>query len=223
MLTVQGKEIFTTIGELVDPRYTALLLIDIQNDYIAPGGYFDKMGNDLSAVRQLVPRVKSVLEAARRSNVLVVHVRKTLYPDLLAESPCNLRSRLVRLGDDSTDYSKKLLPYCIDGTWGWRTVEDLSPLTNEVVVRKHNTSAFASTTLPVILKSNDIKSVVISGLATNGCVLATALDAPCNGYYAVVLSDCVASTRGVLHDAALSIMSQCIDVVNSGQVLDVWK
>lgn len=222
MLVVNGKEVFTTLEELVNPRHTALLLIDLQNDFIMPGGAFDKQGKYSSALHEIVPNVKRVLEAARHSGVLVVHVQFTCYPDFLVESPVALHQRLLRTGYTSGDTIEKLVPDCIQGTWGWQVVDELAPLPNEVVVMKHRQSAFIGTDLDMILRSNGIKSVCIVGLVTQGCVLATATDAVFFEYYPVILRDCVGSRKPTVHEAALLVMSSSKDITSSEKVLEIW-
>jgi len=221
MQVINGKQVFTTIEELVDPKYTALLLIDIQNDYITRGGIWGESGEQF-VLGQFVPNIKRVLDAARHSDILIVYLQNTIHPDFMAESPASLRSRLIRLGYEGDDSTKKLIPYCVDGTWGWQIIDELAPLPNETVIKKHRPSSFMGTSLEMILRSNDIKSVVIVGLVTQGCVLATAIDAQSFGYCTIILRDCVVSHKPILHDAALLIMSGDKDIVNSGEVLKVW-
>ncbi len=223
MLIIDSKEVFTTVEELVNPKHTALLLIDIQNDFITPGGRCDKLGWDLSTVCQIVRPVKRVLQAARYCGILVVHVQMTLYPKFLADSPASLRVWALLTRYQSTSSVESLSLPCIDGTWGCQIVDGLTPLPNEVIVKKHRASAFMGTDLDMILRSNSIKSVAIAGVATNGCVLATANDTPFLDYYPVILRDCVASHSPELHDAALLIMSNAKDVVDSREVLKVWN
>jgi len=222
MLTIDGKEVFTTLEELVNPKHTALLLIDLQNDFIIPGGYIDKSGQDLSMVRQILQPVKRVLQAARKYSVLVVHVQMTVYTGSLADSPVSLRWRLRGPSHKGNGSTETLPRACIDGTLGWQIVDELAPLPNEVVVKKHRGSAFIGTNLDMILRSNAIKSVVIVGLVTHGCVLATAIDTPLFDYYPILLRDCVAGYEAELHDATLLIMSRTKDVVESTEVLEIW-
>lgn len=222
MIIVHGKEIFTTLEELVNPRHTALLLIDLQNDYMMPGGYFDKLA-DCSAIREIVPPIKRVLEAARQSHVLVVYVQMTFYPDFLAESPVGLYRRLLRIGSKSANSVEKLLPYCVEGTWGWQIVDELAPLSNEIVVKKHCASAFIGTSLDMILRGNGIKCVNVVGLVTHGCVMSTGIDASFFDYYTVVLRNCVADPNQTFHDAAILLMSHTRDVVDSREVLEIWQ
>ena len=222
MLIIGGKEVFTTIEELVNPKHTALLLIDLQNDFIMPGGYLDKLGRDTSTLRGIVERVRRILEVARRSDVPVVHVQMTLYPKFLSDSPAFLRARLLLTGCKDSSSVENLPPLCIEGTWGWQIVDELRPLPSEVVVKKHRPSAFIGTNLDMILRSNGIKSVTIVGVVTHGCVMATANDASFFEYYPILLRDCVASHKPELHEAAFLIMSQAKDLVDSEEVLEVW-
>lgn len=223
MLVFNGKEVFSTLEELVAPKHTALLLIDLQNDYLMPGGYHDKLKWDNSACRQIVSPVKRVLEAARHSDVLVVHIQMTLYPGYLADSPASLRSHLLKMGLKGSVSIEKLPIRCIDGTWGWQRIDELTPLPNEVVVKKHRSSAFIGTDLDMILRSNGIKSAVITGLVTQGCVMATALDALLFDYYPILLQDCIASPSSELHDAAFLVMSHKMDTAVSEDVFKIWS
>ena len=222
MLVINGKEVFTTLEEVVDPKHNALLLIDIQNDYVMPGGNFDRRGWDRSPFRQMISNTKRVLEAARHSGVLVVFVQMTLYPEHLAESHASLHSDLLRYGYKNGDSVDKLLTRCVEGTQGWQIVDELTPLPNEVVVRKHRSSAFIGTTIDRVLRSNNIKSVTITGLQTHGCVIATANDALFFDYCPVLLRDCNASMEQGLHDAAILVMSQKMDVADSEDVIKIW-
>ncbi|MFC2016704.1 cysteine hydrolase family protein [Chloroflexota bacterium] len=221
MQVINGKEVFTTIKELADPGYTALLLIDIQNDYITRGGIRGGLG-DQFVLGQFVPNVKRVLEAARHSDILIVYLQFTMHPNFMAESPASLRGRLLRMGYKNGDSIDKLVPYCIDGTWGWQIIDELAPLPSETVIKKHRNSSFIGTSLDMILSSNGIKSVVIVGLVTHACVLATAIDAQSFGYCSIILRDCVISHKPMLHDAALLVMSESKDVVDSREILKVW-
>lgn len=220
MQIVNGKKVFTTLQELTEPKHTALLLIDIQNDYISPGGVWAKTGEKFE-LGQFVPNVKRVLDSARRNGVMVVFMQFTTHPNFIEESPASLRGRLLRAGDQNGKHGD-LTSYCIEGTWGWQMIDKLTPLPGEFVLKKHRLSSFYGTSLDIILSSNGIKSIVIAGLVTHGCVLATVLDAQPMGYYPVLLRDCIVSHKPQLHDAALFLMSESKDVIGSKELLAVW-
>ena len=240
MQLINGKEVFTTLDEIMRPEHTALLLIDLQNDYMKPGGTYHEKGEESpkpygpipfvysSSFSEIIPSVKSVLDAARRLNILVVHLQMTFYPNSLAESPVEIYRQLKKLkrGNHPEDIAGKLTPYCIHGTWGWQIIDELAPKANELVVLKHRSSAFVGTNLDMLLRSNRIKSVCITGVVSTGCVLSTAIDAGFYDYYCVVLEDCVAGRSGRSpdqHVAALSIMSGRGDVSKSEKVLEIWE
>ena len=222
MLVIKGKEVFTTLEELVEPKHTALLLIDLQNGYTMSGGVIDKRGQNRSALLQIIPPVKRVLEAARSSGVLVVHVQMTRYADLWTESPASLRAFLLHSDYKSGDPSDKLPTHSTLGTWAWQIADELTPLPTEIVVRKHRPSAFIGTDMNQILRSNSIKTVAIVGAVTEGCVMATAKDAQLFDYYPVILQDCIASGHQARHDAAFFLLSEDMDVADSEEVLKIW-
>jgi nicotinamidase-related amidase len=229
MITIEGKQIFTTLEELVNPEYTALLLVDIQNDYCSRGGYLDKVGLDISMARQVPTRVKPVLEAARRCGVLVVHIVMTYYPGRHESSAAWLRmvyklrvAAAKRLGKPE-ESAAQWMGETMEGTWGCQEVDEVAPLPGEIIVKKHRSSAFVGTNLDMILRTNGIKSVVSVGVVTEGCVESTARDAQFYDYYSIVLGDCIATGTRELHEAALFIMSNRVDIVDSSEVIEVWS
>ena len=225
MINIYGKEIFTTLSELVNPEYTALLLIDIQNDFCCQGGSFDKMGLDMSMLQQVPRRVKPVLRAARRSGVLVMHIRNTCHPNHVSDSGAWLHMLLKNVGIDlkaSMKEDQQVLMTTMEGTWGWQEVDEVAPQPGESIIKKHRSSAFIGTDLDMILRSNGIKSVVSVGVATEGCVESTARDAQFFDYYPVLLRDCVATRKSEIHEAAMLVMSTRFDVQDSSEIIDIW-
>jgi nicotinamidase-related amidase len=221
LITVAGKEVFTELTELVNPGHTALLLIDMQRDFVDPDGAFGELGVDLSMYRESVPRLANLLEHARRAPALVVHVQNTTLPDRMSDSPAqirfNLRMHAGRRGGDAP------LRYSIAGTPGNDFVEELAPRGDELVVRKHRSSAFWGTDLELLLRSNGIKTVVIGGCTTEGCVESTARDAMFNDLYVVIAVDCVASDDREQHEASLLLMRHRFDLATADEISAVWS
>ncbi|MBI2854118.1 MAG: cysteine hydrolase [Chloroflexi bacterium] len=217
---MNAKRVPLSVEEILEPGRTALLLVDIQNDYAMPGGYLQKQGYDITSCNQIIPRAKRVLDAARRAGVLVVFAQMTYYAEPLAESPSLLRTRMKRAGATSPN---GLPPSCIEGTWGWQIVEELKPLPGEIIIRKHRNSAFHGTDLDLILRSNGITSVAVTGVVTNACVLASFIDCSAFDYFAVLLKDCVASTRREMDEAARLIMGNGGDVLDSDEAIRIWS
>ena len=228
MIIIEGKQIFTTLEELVNPEYTALLLIDIQNDFCSPGGFFDKRGSDISMLGQAPSRAKPVLEAARRCGVLVIHIQQTNYPKCMSDSSAWLRMLYRRRvaeakgAGEEDELAAIRIRYTLEGTWGWQEVDEVAPQPGELIVKKHRSSAFIGTDLDMMLRSNGIKSVVSVGVLTEGCVESTTRDAQFFDYYPILLRDCVATTTREIHEAALLVLSTRVDIVDSSEVMEIW-
>jgi nicotinamidase-related amidase len=220
LITVEGKEVFTELSELVDPAHTALLLIDMQRDFVDPEGAFGLLGVDLSMYRESLPMLAGLLRAARRAPVLVIHVQNTTLPGRISDSPAQIRFNLRMHGGMRRDGVP--LRYSVDGTPGHAFVRELAPDAGELVVRKHRSSAFWGTNLELLLRSNGIKTVVIGGCTTEGCVESTARDAMFNDLYVVIAVDCVASDDREQHDASLLLMRHRFDMAGADEIAAVW-
>jgi nicotinamidase-related amidase len=211
MQEIFGKLVYDKLSEVVAPAHTALILVDMQNDFLAPEGNSARVeGRDVSEVPDVIHTLAGLLEEARRVGVLVVHLQNTTLPDGRSDSPAFLAAK-ARVAKNPL--------YTLDGTWGHEFVDDLAPVAGEVVVRKHRSSGFVNTDLDLILRANRIESVVVTGCITNGCVLATAQHARFNDYYTVVPEDCVWTwATEEMRDAALRMM----DTVKSAEVAAEW-
>jgi len=220
MITVEGKAVYTELEELVDPSHTALVLIDMQCDFVEKDGLFDRLGVDLSMYGSSRPKLQSLLQAAREAGVLVVHVQNTALPNRLSDSPSQIRFNLrmhegPRSGGDP-------LRYTVPGTPGHAFVADLAPQGDELVVRKHRSSAFWGTNLDLLLRSNSIETVIATGCTTEGCVESTARDAMFSSYYVVVAEDCVASDDPAQHEAAMLLMRHRFDLATGEDISKIW-
>ena len=178
-----GKEIPISVPELVDPKHSALLIIDVQNDYA-------KMNGRL-LYPQLVKNLVRMVEAARRAGILVLYIQDTVLRDRLSDSPAWIRHYM--LGESKRDPSE-IGTGGLDGTKGQEIIDEIRPQQNEIIIKKFRSSAFVGTCLDLILRSNNIKSIVVTGLFTEGCVESTCRDAS-NEYFVVLAEDCVHSDR----------------------------
>ena len=142
----------------VNPASAAVLVIDMQNDFCAKGGYFDRTGADLSLVEPAVDRAVELIEAARSADVPVIFVRSHYDPVYLSEAQ-NARRR--RLGWE--------MPLCRQGTWGVEFYK-VAPKPGETIITKHRYDAFHQTDLELVLRTNALQSLVLTGVATNVCV-----------------------------------------------------
>lgn len=113
--------------------------------------------------------------------------------------------------------------YTVDGSEGQAVIPELAPIEGELLVRKYRSSSFWGTNLDMLLRSNGIQTLVMTGCTTEGCVESTARDAMFNDYYVVVAEDCVASDDREQHDASLLLMRHRFDVVASPEIISTWE
>lgn len=215
MTAVTEKGRLLSDAERLDPAHTALVLIDIQNDFCHPEGCFGLLGNDLGMMPELARRSRGLLDAARRRGMLVLFVRATYDGEVLSGPLAETYHR--RQFTDSQ---------CLEGSVGADWYGDLRPdpaAANEVVVTKHRFSAFRGSDIDLYLRSNGIRTVVFAGVVTSGCVESTLRDAFFSDYYVAVASDCVAEASEDRHRASLAKIEQAFGVVRSAaDIAGIW-
>jgi nicotinamidase-related amidase len=217
MRVVRGTEVLTELAELVEPRRTALLIVDLQRDFCTDDGVSGRAGRDLSLVKNAVANTRTVLDAARTAGVLPIFVQNIFLHGLRSMSGPWLRA-LIANGTVDIEKGWTLL-----GTPGAEMDPALTPRADDIVLQKFRSSAFFGTGLATILRANDIRSVICAGAVTEGCLESTARDAVFHDFYTIVLDDCVGSFDPLLHEAALRVLKTRCDVVPSRQVLEVWS
>jgi nicotinamidase-related amidase len=169
---------------------TALVIIDMQRDFVEPGGFGESLGNDVGRLRAVIPVLADVLEKARAAGMLVIHTREGHRPDLSDCPPAKLnRGRpSQRIGDPSPN--GRIL---IRGEKGHDIIPELYPIEGEPVVDKPGKGAFYATEFGDILAKRGIRKLVVTGVTTEVCVHTTVREANDRGYECLVLSDCVGS------------------------------
>lgn len=220
MIEIEGKQVLTELAELVAPRRAALVLVDMQRDFLDDNGAFGRLGVDLGMYPAMRPKLAGLLDAARQAGVLVVHVQMNSLPGRLSDSPAQLRFNLRM--HESARAGGPALRYTVPGTPGHEFVREFQPRPGELVVPKWRSSAFWGTNLDLLLRSNDIRTVIVTGLTTEGCVESTARDALFNDYYVVVAEDCVASDDRRQHDASLLLMRHRFDLADAAEIGALW-
>lgn len=186
-----------------DPRSSAVVVIDMQNYDVSPGGYFDLTGVDTTHGRNVVQPIKHLIEGARRANVPVIYTRNIVPRDPLRrpseESPWYWKS-----GRRAEEASPELQRAAgIEGNWGAEIVDDLAPMPGDLVVDKTTYSAFVHTGFDQLLRRRGVRTLFITGIGTPTCVDATARDAYFHEYWAVVVSDCCGAILPETHEQAL--------------------
>jgi nicotinamidase-related amidase len=173
-----------------DPARAALVLIDMQRDFIEPGGFGETLGNDVTRLQAIVPATRRVLAAWRAAEGLVVHTRESHAPDL-SDCPRAKRERgspRLRIGDVGP--MGRIL---VRGEPGNQIVPELAPLAGELVIDKPGKGAFHATTLHAELSHRGITHLVFAGVTTEVCVQTSMREANDRGYDALLLEDCTES------------------------------
>jgi nicotinamidase-related amidase len=188
----------------LDPAHAALLVIDMQRDFLLPDGYAAKAGLDISLLRATIGPVTSVVAAARAAGIAIIHTREGHVPDL-SDCPPWKRERSRRAGAEigSQGPLGRLL---VRGESGHDFIDELKPAPGELVVDKPGYSAFVHTDLQQHLDARGIATLLLAGITTEVCVSSTLRDAIDRGYRCFTVGDACASANRALHDAALAMI-----------------
>jgi ureidoacrylate peracid hydrolase len=205
-------EVLKTLKERCDPRYAALIVVDVQNDFVSPEGSAGKRGDDVGAAISMIPNLMRLIEEGRRIGFTIIYVRTT-HSDW-TDTP----SWIYRTSQKSG------LNTCRDGSWGAEFYDGISPLPSERVVTKHRYSAFINTDLNTVLRARGIQSVLVCGVATNVCVETTARDGYMYDYYVTMIDDCSAAYDAKLHMSTLENIRRHFGLVaSSHEIIETWS
>jgi biuret amidohydrolase len=187
----------------VDLARTALLMIDMQRDFLEPGGFGETLGNDVSLLQAAVAPCQALLEGARRYGMLIVHTREGHRADL-SDAP----KAKVERGAPSMRIGAKgpMGRILIRGEAGHDIVPALYPRAGEPIVDKPGKGAFYATDLQSILHNRAIENLMVCGVTTEVCVHTTVREANDRGYRCIVPSDCCASYFPEFHEVALRMV-----------------
>jgi nicotinamidase-related amidase len=187
----------------VDLNRTALLIIDMQRDFLEPGGFGETLGNDVARLAIAIEPCRSVLEAVRRHGLPVVHTREGHRPDLSDAPPVKLERGAPRLRIGAPGPMGRIL---VRGEPGHDIIAALYPIPGEPVIDKPGKGAFYQTELELILRNWAIENLLVCGVTTEVCVNTTVREANDRGYRCIVLADCCASYFPHFHDAGLAMI-----------------
>jgi nicotinamidase-related amidase len=187
----------------VDLDATALIIIDMQRDFLEPGGFGETLGNDVSRLMAAVGPCRGVLEAARRRGVLVIHTREGHRPDLSDAPPAKLERGTPSLRIGAPGPMGRIL---VRGEPGHDIVPALYPVAGEPVIDKPGKGAFYQTELELMLRNRGVENLLVCGVTTEVCVNTTVREANDRGYRCIVLADCCASYFPQFHEAGLAMI-----------------
>lgn len=208
---------------VLDLRRTAILIIDLQNDFCAAGGWVDHIGGDYEADRAPIAPLQALLPALRAAQVPVIWVNWGNRPDLANMAPPQIHlyknsGAGVGLGDPLPEGRGNVLE---KDSWAAAVVDELEPLAGDIQVDKYRISGFWDTPLDSILRNLGVKSILFAGCNTDQCVLHTLTDANFLGYGCVMLEDCCAtSSPAFCTEATVWNVKKCFGfVTGSSQLL----
>lgn len=185
------------------PSKCALLIIDMQRDFLEPGGFGEMLGNDVSQLRQSIEPNKKLLSAWRAAGLQVLHTREGHRPDLADLPPAKkVRGHGAKTIGDTGPMGRIL----IRGEAGHDIIPELYPLPGEPVIDKPGKGAFFATDLHAILQNLGITQLIITGVTTEVCVNTTVREANDRGYECLVPEDCVASYFPVFQEMGLKMI-----------------
>jgi len=212
----------------IEPSRTAVIVVDMQNDFGAEGGMFERAGIDIAPIQATVGPTARVLAAARHAGMTVIYLKMELRPDLSdaggPASPNWLKHQRLAIGETVTAPDGTESRILIRETWNTQILPELAPRAGDIVISKQRYSGFYGTDLDVILKSLGINHLVFTGCTTSVCVESTLRDAMFRDYRCLVLSDCVAEPIGnglvrTNHEASLLVIERLFGWVSDSSAL----
>jgi nicotinamidase-related amidase len=188
----------------VDPNRTAVVMIDMQRDFLEPGGFGHSLGNDLTQLTKVIAPCQGLLAAVRSAGMLVIHTREGHRPDMSDAPPAKVErgAPSMRIGDPGP--MGRIL---IRGEPGQDIIPELYPMPGEPVIDKPGKGAFYATDLHAILQYRGIDTLIVCGVTTEVCVHTTVREANDRGFRCIVPSDCCGSYFPQFHEVGLRMIS----------------
>jgi len=187
-----------------DPARTALIVIDMQRDFIEPGGFGAALGNDVDQLRRTIAPLKALLTAARATGLMILHTREGHKPDL---SDLHETKKLRGRGSMTIGDKGPMGRILVIGEPGHDIIPELYPVTGEPVIDKPGKGAFYNTELADLVARHSLTQLIVCGVTTEVCVHTTVREANDRGIDCLVLSDCTGSYFPEFHEVALRMIA----------------
>ncbi len=210
----------------IDLSRTAVLVIDMQNDFGAAGGMFDRAGSDISGIRAAVAPTAEIIAAARKLGVPIIYVNEAMRADLsdlaTVESPHRRMSLRMGFGNEMVAPDGRTGRIRIENTWNTEILPELAPQADDVIVTKRRWSGFYETELDARLRGLGAQYLIVTGCTTSVCVESTIRDAAFRDFACLLPADCTAQPalgdpRSSTHDASLLIIARHFGWVTTSQ------
>lgn len=197
-------------NEKIDPGHTALLVVDVQNDFCHPEGALGAQGMNLAMIDEMIVSLNELIASARKFEVPIIFIQT------VHQTSTDSDTWIERL--KNADHKN----LCRKNTWG-ADFYKLEPDPDDIVIKKHRYSGFINTRLDSVLRTLKIRTLIMTGVSTNVCVESTARDGFMMDYAIVFLSDCTAAYSKESHEMTLSNMDQYFGgVYDSARVMTSW-
>ena len=186
------------------PARTAMIIIDMQRDFLEPGGFGETLGNDVGRLASVIPPLRDLTRCARARGLFIIHTREGHRPDLSDAPP----AKLAR-GTPTTRIGAKgpMGRILIRGERGHDIVPQLAPVAGEPVIDKPGKGAFFATDLHIILQNRGVDTLIVCGVTTEVCVHTTVREANDRGYRCIVPADCCGSYFPEFHEVSLRMIT----------------
>ncbi len=214
MIDFLGRKIPQTLDEIVKPEHTVVLVQDSQNDFLHKDGLYRKMGVAEDASRLFAP-MQYLLKEARHRKIRVIysvftnHVDGSSYDD----------PQIAKGYPNITDPSKRGV---VENTWGWQIYDDVKPLENERIIKKHRNDTFIGPALELILRSCGIKTIVHIGISVPNGILTSAWHAFNVGFYPVVPKDAAGAAFQWDEEAGWKVIPRCATITTTKDIVKAW-
>jgi nicotinamidase-related amidase len=187
----------------VNPERTAVIVIDMQRDFLEPGGFGESLGNDVSLLTRAIEPIKALLAGARKKKMLVIHTREGHRPDLSDAPKAKVERGAPSLRIGAPGPMGRIL---IRGEPGQDIIPELYPIEGEPIIDKPGKGAFYATDLQSILVNKGIENLIVCGVTTEVCVHTTVREANDRGYRCIVPGDCCGSYFPEFHEMGLRMI-----------------
>lgn len=219
MNSIDYRSYYDTLEEMVEPERTALLIIDHQNDFTHPDGYYARFGLDVSMLQEITEAMNRLAAAARAAGVMVLWSQNIIKQGFVSDSPVWLATH-AKMGLKSLDQDDF---YTLEGTWGAEIYEQCEVGLDDIVIPKLRSTVFHNTPLEALLRAHGIETLVIAGQVTEGCVDNTIRGARDRDFYTPLVRDAVGSTSRERHERAMATWTGRIPTPDTEELVGLWS